>query len=431
MTEKHEQALEYINMGIGLMRHEKYQEAKEYFSKAIAEEPENYDAYMHLGNAYVNLGEMDNAVTSFTNALTARPESGETLFSLGNVYYLQDNYVKAIKYYNKAESVGYCPVDMYLIMTEIFDNAGDVEQTLRNINRALKVAPLRGDIWRRKVVTLIEAGKLDAAEETLDEFAEMLPDALDAYDLRTRLLCGQERYDEALSKLQSAKARFPEDPQISVIELNIYTQSGDTEKAKALIASLKESGKADALRKTVAIEEAQIYVNEGNAEEAIKSLTWALETNQEDADLLYMLLSLHVSKLHYKDIISVADRIIKAKNVTSAILASSKFYRAMSLKEIGSEAQAKAEFRSLSKEMRNMTISDPGLTEVYMLRILCHCQLEEFDAAFQLADYLQNISPDDAGGHAYRHLIYKQMGDEENSKKELELARQINPNIAG
>ena len=431
MADNHQQAAEYLNMGISLMRHQKYAEAKEYFSKALAEEPGYYEAYMHLGNACVNLGELDDAVKAFINALTAKPDSGETLFSLGNVYFLQDNYVRAIKYYNKAEAVGFCPVDMYLIMAEIFENAGDAEQTLRCLNRALKVSPLRGDVWRKKVLTLLESEKFDAAEEALNEFTELLPDALDAYDLRTRLLCGQGRFDEALAKLQPARERFPDDPQISIIELNIYSQSGNVEKAKELIHSLKTSGKGDDYRKIIALEEGQICVNEGDADGAVSAMKWALETNADDADLLYMLLTIYTSKLRYKDIIATADRIIALKNVAPAVLASSKFYRAMSLKETGSEAQAKAEFRHLSKEMRNMTIADPSLSEVFMLRILCHCQLEEFDAAFQLADYLQNVSPDSADGHAYRHLIYKQMGDEEKSQKELELARQINPDLAG
>ena len=178
MSINHENSMEFVNRGINFMRQSKYPEAEAEFAKAIEEEPENIDAQMHMGNALVNQGRFDDAILSFNNALSIDPNYGEALFSIGNVYYLMDDYRRAIKFYNKTEAVGYQPVDMYLVMAEIFSNAEDMEQALRCVNRALKVEPLRGDIWRQKVLLLIGLERLDAAQEAIDEFLELLPDAL-------------------------------------------------------------------------------------------------------------------------------------------------------------------------------------------------------------------------------------------------------------
>lgn len=431
MLANHENAQELINRGVQLMHHEKYPEAKSEFEKALQEEPENLDAHMHLGNVNVNLGLYDDAIQSFNNALMLRPNFGEALFSIGNIYYLQDDTMKAIKYYNKAEAAGYQPVDMYLIMAEIFSDAEDLEQALRCINRALKAAPLRGDIWRQKVLLLLGMQKIDAAVEALDEFQELLPDALDAYDIRVRLLCAQEQYDEALKSVQPALERFPEDPQVRLVELHIYVESGNNEKAKELINMMMEKNMADGNRKRLGMEKARIEVEEGNAEAAIATLKWALEEEENDPQLLYLLLMSYVGLLRYDDIISTSDAISKNEKADVSVRSSAQFYHALALHETGKLEEAKDEFRVLTKEFRKLTIEQPGMTDIYMLRLLCHCQLEEYEKAFALADYLEKVSPDSADGHAYRALIYKQMGDTEKADAELAEARKINPDLHG
>lgn len=429
MSMSHELAQEYIGMGINLMKEEKYLQAKEMFAKALEAENSNYDAYIHMGNVCVNLNEMDHAIEAFNNALNAKENSGEALFSLGNVYYLQNDYHRAVKFYNRAEAVGFAPYEMYMIMTQIFTECDDGEQALRCINRALRVAPLRGEIWRKKVTMLIDMGRLETAEEALDEFLAVLPDAFDGYELQAKLLCAMERYDEASKKIAVARERFPDDIRIMLVELSIFSDAGAVEDAKKIIAVLKAAEDSDAYRKIIAMYESELLVNQEDADGAVKALEWALEKYPEDVDLLYTLLSIHIAKLEYTKIIALADKIITQRNVAPSLLTSAKFYRALSMKETGKSEEAMVEFKKLSKEMRKITIDNPSLTEVYILRLLCHCQLKEFDQALALADYLQNIAPNEADGHAYRHLIYKEMGNEEKSQQELEAARKLNPAI--
>lgn len=425
----HEQSTEYISMGVGLMQRQMYAEAKEMFTKAVETEPGNFDAYMHLGNACVNSGDMPDAEAAFSNAVTAKPDSGEALFSLGNLYYLQNNYKKAIMYYNKTEVAGFKSADMYMIMAEIFAEASDFEQTMRNINRALQVNPLDGSIWRKKITLLMSAGKTDAAQEALDEFIQLLPDALDAYELQARLLCENGKYDETLKKLDALAERFPDDPQVDMLRLYVYDQSDNKEMGLLTISKLKQSGKTSGRRKSISLYEVKRLIADAKADEAIASLDWALEKAPEDAELLYMKLSIYIGALRYAEVEKLSEKLMKMENLPLNMKASAQFYHALSLKELDRAEESTAEMKKLSKEFRKLTIENPGMSDLFMLRLLCHCQLEEYDQAFALADYLQNISPDSADGHAYRHLIYKQMGNEEMSKKELEEAAKINPDI--
>lgn len=68
---------------------------------------------------------------------------------------------------------------------------------------------------------------------------------------------------------------------------------------------------------------------------------------------------------------------------------------------------------------------------IFIYRLLTHNALKEYDKAFELADYLGRVSPDEASVHAFRSLIYKDMGEQENAAAELEMAKRLNPNIKG
>ena len=46
-----------------------------------------------------------------------------------------------------------------------------------------------------------------------------------------------------------------------------------------------------------------------------------------------------------------------------------------------------------------------------------------------MADYIENLHPDRADGHAYRHYIYKTMGDTEKAEAEKQLALKLNPGM--
>ena len=78
-----------------------------------------------------------------------------------------------------------------------------------------------------------------------------------------------------------------------------------------------------------------------------------------------------------------------------------------------------------------LSIDNPESIDIFIYRLLTHNALKEYDKAFELADYLGRVSPDEASVHAFRSLIYKDMGEQENAAAELEMAKRLNPNIKG
>ena len=426
-----ESVLDLLNQGITLMKLQKYKGARDIFQRVLELDPENFDAYMHLGNAQVNLDELDEAVKAFRSALILDKSSGRALFSLANVYYLQNNNQDAIRTYVKAENAGYHTADMYLVMGNIFYSAGDTVQALRYVSRAVREEPLRGELWRQKVLLELELGHTDAALETLDEFEGLLPEALDIHELRTRILMAEEKYDEAREHLQKALAAFPNDMRLRLLKIRIENVSGNSQAAEKEIADIRAQGLDAGFRKNLAMEEAEIRLKEKDSAGVAASIAWGLEEAPGDPDLLFIMLNTYVAALDYPNIIKFADELLAKKDVDPSISAMAGFYRALSLRETGKKEEATAAFQGLKRSLRRLTIDNPDKTDIFLYRLLTHIALKEYDKAFELADYLGTVSPDDASVHAFRSLIYKDMGDQEKADAELALAQKANPEIRG
>lgn len=426
--QKSDDVLDLLNQGITLMKMQKHADAKDVFQSVLDLDPECHDAYIHLGNALVNLDELDEAIKAFTGALILDDQSGETLFSIANVYYLKDDNKNAIKYYVKAENAGYRSADMYLIMGNIFYSVGDTAQALRYVSRAVKEQPFRGELWRQKTLLELELGNVDAAMETLDEFEALLPEALDIHELRTRILVELERYDEAGERLQKALVAFPDDVRLHLLNIHLEIVRDHLDKAKEHIAAIKAKGMDKGSRKRIALEEADIYLKEQDPGKIVESITWGLEESPGDADLLFIMLNTYIATLDYPKIIKFADQLLEKSDIDPSVTAAAEFYRALSMRETGRVEEAMGKFRKLARGLRKLTIDNPESIDIFIYRILTHSALKEYDKAFELADYLGKVS-NEADAHAFRSLIYKDMGDEEKAAEELEEAKKINPNI--
>lgn len=428
---KDENLLDLVNRGVTLMRLEKYDAAKELFKIALEKDPECFDAWMHLGNALVNLGEMEEAINAFSSALIIDQNAGEALYSIANVYYLLDDTQNAVRYYIKAENIGYHNGDMYLIMANVFYSAGDSVQALRYITRAIRDEPLRGELWRQKVLLELELGQVETALDTLNDFEEILPEALDIHELRTRILIDKGNYAEAEKYLEAPLARFPEDPRLHFLMLQLKTQSGAFDDALKEISVLKSLDLNGEQVKRVALEEAAVYVKKEDPTCIIQAVEWGLSNQPNDPELLFVVLNTYIAALDYSHIIEFADRLLKLDNISPSLYAPAEFYRALSLRELGNKEAAKKQFHLLKQSLRKITIDHPENLDVFMYRILTHCALSEYDEAFELADYLGQVMPDQREAHSFRALIYKEMGNKEMEKKELAEAKIVSSGFEG
>lgn len=419
---------DHISQGIALMSATNYSAAKAEFEEAIRINVRSAEAYTHLGNACANLGKLDDALAAFKNALVVEPNSAETLFSIASIYLMKNDRLRAVEYYNKAEEAGFKRAELYQILATIFFEIHDSAQALRNITKAIAVAPFDGEARVLKARIYLADNRYDEALDTLEDMQKVLPDAFEAYDLRAQIYSGLGKNEDALKVAEMGCSRFPNDAVLALTKLKVLVAMQDDSTALELVESMKKMPQYDAVAKESVLQEAIIYLRKEDATTAIKILTAVNEKLGGDPDVLYVLLDLYGKLDNHEMTSAIADKLI-ALNPNYFYLYTAKFFKAHSAEHMGKTDSAKAQYRKLTSELRKATINIPSFYEGYIYRLLCHTRIGEFDKALSLADYIENLHPDRADGHAYRHYIYKTMGDVEKAEAEKQLALKLNPGM--
>ena len=122
---------DYINQGSSLYSIEKYEDAKEFFNKAIAEDSMNVEAYIDLAQAEVMLDNYDAARDALKKVLLIDKKNGYAYFHLGNIEMLDGQPDAAKEYYAKAVSFGYTDVQIYLNLAFEAEEREDYAAALR------------------------------------------------------------------------------------------------------------------------------------------------------------------------------------------------------------------------------------------------------------------------------------------------------------
>ncbi|MBI1784038.1 tetratricopeptide repeat protein [Candidatus Sumerlaeota bacterium] len=103
---KNDQAwLADYHVGYALSRAKNYDEAIEYYKRAITLNPAYADAYGSLGLAQLKLGKTEEAVSNMRRAIELKPGKVDSLNNLGIVSFQQGRLDEAVDYFQRAISI--------------------------------------------------------------------------------------------------------------------------------------------------------------------------------------------------------------------------------------------------------------------------------------------------------------------------------------
>jgi len=130
-------ALNYNNIGISHTKKGNYEQALNYFKKAVEIDPSLINAYYNMGSVYKHTGNRDKAVKSFQLLLRSNPNDDEAAYLLAGLYFEQQDYEKSLIYLNSIEKTS----AFYKQSIELFKKINQKIDDLV-IDEPLKSAPL-------------------------------------------------------------------------------------------------------------------------------------------------------------------------------------------------------------------------------------------------------------------------------------------------
>lgn len=127
---QHKFFVDNYNQGITRNSTKNYDEAVEFFKKAVAVEPTYAKGHVNLGVAYSMLGENDKALAAFQEAVRVDPTSVEAWENLGITYQAMREYTKAREAFAKMVELDPDNVNGKYALADMYFNEGNHEKAL-------------------------------------------------------------------------------------------------------------------------------------------------------------------------------------------------------------------------------------------------------------------------------------------------------------
>ena len=126
----------WYDMGFDSMMFGEYEEAVEYYTKAIEIDPTYVFCYDDRGRAYANLGQYDLAIADFEKAIEMDPDYSSPRNSLAMTYYRMGDYENALESIKVALEIDPTST-LYNARADTYRSLGRYDEALADIESAL------------------------------------------------------------------------------------------------------------------------------------------------------------------------------------------------------------------------------------------------------------------------------------------------------
>lgn len=276
ITTKSEKAREYYLKGRGLAEKLRGQESKEYFEKAVAEDPDF--AIAHLNLAFVQpsaqgyFAEFNKAL-----ALVDNVSEGERFWILGIEAANEGNTVEQERYYKKMTALYPNDERAITLLANLYFGQQKYDQAIKQFEMALKINPDFSQPYNQLGYAYRFTEDYDKAAQTFKKYIQLIPDDPNPYDSYAELQMKIGNYDESIKYYQKA-LQVNDGFVASYLGIaSDYNFKGDHAMARKTLQKLYDVAKNNAQKRFSHFAEAVSYADEGDLENAVKAIQRQLD----------------------------------------------------------------------------------------------------------------------------------------------------------
>ncbi|MFP5260893.1 MAG: tetratricopeptide repeat protein [Blastocatellia bacterium] len=178
--------------------------AIEYYSAAITMDPNYSEYYNERGNAFLQLGHLQEAFNDYLRAIDLSPPYFEVFVNLGQCYRRMGAMAEAIESYSRAHDLQPDHLLALLGRAKAHEELGHREAAIADYTAALVQDPKQWEAIASRGVIHYEAGNLDMSLADFDQAIELKPDQPDLYYNRATVLADLGRYHQAEKDVEAA-----------------------------------------------------------------------------------------------------------------------------------------------------------------------------------------------------------------------------------
>ena len=217
-----QQAIRFYNNGDFL-------DAIEQYKQIINLEPQDYIAYINLGNSYLQLGNYSEALKIFENALNLNDNDFRGYHGLGQAYYLKEDYIEAYKNLNEAYDLNPKSSAVIYDLVNIYNALGLYDKAIEFAKNKLEKEPANNHYYRK--IGIAYFLKYDSANalNNIRKAVELDESNSNNHFIMATIYLSLGHEEDALTQLKTAMALSPNNPVYEGLSIT-YQLLGDNEK---------------------------------------------------------------------------------------------------------------------------------------------------------------------------------------------------------
>lgn len=429
-SEERLEALDLNQQAVMLLKSGNIADAKERLERAIELDPMLMENYKNYGDVYMAEQDYKEAKNLYKKALLI-DKRGELYFLYGNACFMADDVHEGLENYNLALSNGYDSEEMLFFMGMAYEHLNDESMALRYFQKACIKNPSRPDFIVKKIMTLLNLGMEEEAEESIRELIKTAPELYDGYHLRTQMLIRRKDYTAAAASAKEASDKFPEDADLMYDYAQSVALSGDYKKAYQLVEQAKSMKYFEDAKRNFTLLEAQIAAEDQDVDRAIRCCGMCIDMEKEgvfDGEARFMMMNLQLTKPDFEAALVQAQALIDSQKEDSYYYAA-LYYRPFCMKQLGRMDEVQKYLKEANSYYRLCTLKHPEAADAYLYRAMCLKDMEEYDKALEMIEFVDKITNGIVEVHTLRAEIYRALGKEAQAEEEMQKAYQEKPEL--
>ena len=443
-------ASSWLTYGNQLWRWQQFKEAISALQKAIAIEPELYQAYYALGLVYSSEGKYQEALQQFDKVIKLKPNYYQAWREQSEILSKLEKYQDALIAINKAIEDSDGDLDLYYLRSVVYIRQKKWELAIADYNKAIQINPHYGIAYNNRGVVYDNQKKWELAITDYNKAIQINPDDAVAYNNRGGVYSDQKKWELALADLnkaiqinpnyadaytnrgnvyykqdkwQSALADYNKAIEINPNFAKVYNDRGlvyyQQDKWELAIADYNKAIQIDSNYAVAYYNRGLVYYQQDKWELALADRSKAIQINPNYAKAYSDRANIYKNQQKWE--LALAD-------LNKAILIDPDDAIAYNNRGLVYSEQKKWEL-ALADFNKAIPI-DPNYAEAYNNRGNVYNNQKKWELA--LADYSKaiQINPDDAVAYNNRGVVYKNQQKWELALADLNKAVQINPNYA-
>lgn len=408
----------------------KVQEAKAKLDKAADLDPMVVETYRNYGDLYMSTEQYKDAKNSYKKALLVE-KSGLLYFLYGNACFMNDDVHEGLENYNNAISAGYDSDEMMFFMGMAYEHLNDDNMALRYFQKASIKNPSRPDYMVKKISVMVRLGMPESAEKETEVLLNVAPELFDGYHIKIQLLIQRGALKEAVSFAKAATERFPEDAELMYDYVKCLALAQDHDTAIRVLNQAKQMKYFDAVKASFMILEAQIAAENANYDYAVQCCEECIALDPESteaAEASFILMNLYFVQQKLELALKQANTLV-AQEKGDPYYHAALYYKALCMKRLGQLEEAAVAYKKANSTYRIYTLQNPAAIDVYLYRAMCLKDMEEYDKALEMLDFIMGLDDQIAEIYTVKAEVYNAMGKKAQADAQLEKAYAIKPSL--